>query len=92
MEWTQGKRILIFGCFFIIGIFFLILSLIRAKGFLAPLATAVILSLLVLPLSRRLEKGPFNRVWASLLNSLLLVAASAGVSLPTITTDTELCQ
>lgn len=76
MKWTQGKQILIFGTFFILGIFFLILSLIRAKGFLAPLLTAVILSLLVLPLSRRMEKGPINRVWASIFNSLLLVLAS----------------
>lgn len=76
MARTQGKRILIFGTFFIVGIFFLILSLVRAKGFLAPLVTAIILSLLVLPLSRRMEKGPFSRVWASLFNSLLLVLAS----------------
>ena len=76
MDLSPGKRILVYGTFLIVGTFFLVLSLIRAKAFLAPFATAVIFSLLVLPLARRMEKGPFNRVAASLINSLLLLLAS----------------
>ena len=76
MDLSPGKRILVYGTFLIVGTFFLILSLIRAKAFLAPFSTAVIFSLLVLPLARRMEKGPFNRVAASLINSLLLLLAS----------------
>lgn len=73
---TQGKRVLIYGTFFILGSFFLTLGLVRAQAFLAPLVTAVIFSLLVLPLCRKMEKGPFNRMWASLLNTILLILAS----------------
>lgn len=76
MEVTQGKRILLYGTLVILGTFFLIQSLVRAQAFLAPLITAVILSLLVLPLCRKMEKGPFNRIWASLLNCVLLMLAS----------------
>lgn len=76
MDLSPGKRILVYGTFLIVGTFFLILSLVRAKAFLAPFATAVIFSLLVLPLARRMEKGPFNRAVASLINSLLLLLAS----------------
>lgn len=76
MDLSPGKRILVYGTFLIVGTFFLILSLVRAKAFLAPFATAVIFSLLVLPLARRMEKGPFNRIVASLVNSLLLLLAS----------------
>lgn len=76
MDLSPGKRILVYGTFLIVGTFFLVLSLIRAKAFLAPFVTAVIFSLLVLPLARRMEKGPFNRVVASLINSFLLLLAS----------------
>ncbi|APG59563.1 AI-2E family transporter [Christiangramia salexigens] len=58
--------------------YFLILGLFKAKGFLAPLLTAVILSLVVLPLSQRLEKL-MKRPLASLLNSLLLFVISIGL-------------
>ncbi len=76
MDLSPGKRILVYGTFLIVGSFFLILSLVRAKAFLAPFTTAVIFSLLVLPLARRMERGPFSRAVASLVNSLLLLLAS----------------
>lgn len=61
----------------ILSVYFLFLGLSKAKGFFAPLITAVILSLVVLPLSKRLENF-MKRPLAALLNSLLLFVISIG--------------
>src|SRR5690606_3933843 len=47
-------------------------------AFLIPLTTAVILALLVLPLSQKMEAHSINRSSASLLNSLFLLLISFG--------------
>lgn len=50
-------------------------GLVKAKGFLAPLVTAIILSLVVLPLARKMEKV-MSRLFSSILNALLLFIIS----------------
>lgn len=62
----------------ILAVYFLIAGLVKAKGFFAPLATAVILSLVVLPLSIWMEKF-MKRAWAAMINSLLLFGISIGL-------------
>ena len=74
----EGKRALLYIAAAILSIYFLIAGLVKAKGFFAPLATAVILSLVVLPLSIWMEKY-MKRVWAAMLNSLLLFGISIGL-------------
>lgn len=61
----------------IISVYFLFLGLAKAKDFFAPLIMAVILSLIVLPLARKMEKI-MKRSTAALINSLLLFIISLG--------------
>ncbi|MBT8295654.1 MAG: AI-2E family transporter, partial [Gramella sp.] len=72
------KKLLFFITAFILAIYFLFLGLTKAKGFFAPLLTAVILSLVVLPLSQKMEKV-LKRPWAAILNSLILFLISIGL-------------
>lgn len=53
-------------------------GLVKAQPFLAPFAIAVILSLVVLPLSRKMENS-MNRATASLLNTIMLLLISLGM-------------
>ena len=72
------KKLLFSITAFILFVYFLFLGLTRAKGFFAPLLTAVILSLVVLPLSQKME-NVLKRPWAAILNSLLLFLISIGL-------------
>lgn len=72
------KKLLIYVTALILATYFLFLGLSKAKGFFAPLITAVILSLVVLPLSHIMERK-MKRTLAALLNSLLLFLISIGL-------------
>lgn len=74
----KGKDILFTSVAVILGTYFLFLGLSKATGFLAPLTTAAILSLLMLPLARKMEKGVLNRPVASLLNTFIIFLVSLG--------------
>src|SRR5690606_4363082 len=69
---TSGKKILFIATTFIVGIYFLFLSLVEAKGFLAPLVMGIVLALLMIPLSNKLEKTFLNRGFSSLICTLFL--------------------
>ncbi|MBE98568.1 AI-2E family transporter [Flavobacterium coralii] len=73
-----GSKILYGGAAFLIGIYFLFLCLADGKPFLAPFVTAVILSLLMVPVSAKLEKWGFKRVYASLTSTIFLLLLSIG--------------
>lgn len=75
---SKGKQILLFGTLSIVGLYFLFMGLAEAKNFLVPLATAVILALLMTPLSRKMEKSFLNRTASSLLNTIILFLFSIG--------------
>ena len=79
MELSRGKKILVFSTFIIVGLYFLFLALVEASSFLAPLFTAIILALVVLPLSRKMERKGMKRSVSSLLNVLLLFLISLGL-------------
>lgn len=72
------KKLLFYSATLIIATYFLFMGLTKAKGFFAPLITAVILSLIVLPLSQRMEKR-LKRPVAAILNSILLFLISIGL-------------
>ncbi|MBZ9651425.1 AI-2E family transporter [Psychroflexus montanilacus] len=74
---TRGQKILLYSSAGIIGLYFLFLGLIEAKGLLAPLLTAVVLSLVTLPLSNRLERK-MNRSISSLISVFVLFLVSLG--------------
>ncbi len=75
---TKGKKILYYSVIIVIGIYFFFLGLAKAKGFLAPFFTALILSLMVLPLSNKMESWGLKRSYASILNTILLFILSLG--------------
>ena len=78
MKNSKGKQILFYGTLSVIGIYFLFLGLAKASGFLIPLATAIILALLMMPLSRRMERTFINRTASSLINTFIILLASVG--------------
>ncbi len=75
---VSGKRILYYSTLSVLLLYFLFAGLIKAKPFLAPLAVAVVLGLLVYPVSRKMERGFINRSWASLINTFGLFILSLG--------------
>ncbi|QED39058.1 AI-2E family transporter [Antarcticibacterium arcticum] len=76
---TKGKKILIIGTMFIVGSYFLFLGLVEARGFLAPLVMAIVLALLMIPFSNKLERSFLNRGFSSLASTLILFIISLGV-------------
>lgn len=75
---TSGKKILFNSTVAIVGIYFFCLCLVNSKPFLAPFLTAIVLSLLMLPVSKKLEKWGIGRVYASLINTFFLFLLSLG--------------
>lgn len=63
---------------FIVGIFFLFTGIAESKSFLAPLITAIILAVLILPLSNIMEKGGMGRGISSFLTTIVLFIFSLG--------------
>jgi len=61
---------------FIVGAYFLILGLIEAQVFFAPMATAIILSLMMLPLANKMEGFIQKRGVVALLCTILLFLIS----------------
>lgn len=57
-----------------IGLYFLILGIIEAYVFLAPISIAALLTMILLPVSRKLEKWGVNRILATLLSALLALS------------------
>lgn len=78
MKLTKGKKILLYGAAGIVGLYFLFLALVEAKGVLAPLLTAIILSLVILPLSSKTEAKGMKRGVSSFISVLLLFLVSLG--------------
>lgn len=75
---NRGKKYLLTATALVLGIYFLILGLIEAKVFLAPLTTAVIMSLLMIPVSRKMESWKINKTIAALLSTFLLLMIFIG--------------
>ena len=75
---ANAKRILLYATQAVLFFYFLFLGLHNLKTLLAPLAVAVVLSLLVLPLNRKMERSFCNRPVASILNTFLIFLISLG--------------
>ena len=69
------KKILI-ACTLVIATYFLFTGLIEAKTFLSPLAIAVLLSLIVYPVSLKMEKMKLSRGTSAFIATLIVFAAS----------------
>lgn len=75
---AKGKDILFYSTLVVLFFFFIFLGLFKAKGFFIPFITAIILALLMVPLSNKLEKRFMSRTWSSLLNTIILLLISVG--------------
>ncbi len=73
----ENKRILLYAVSIITGIFFLVWGLLEARSVLAPLITAIILALVILPMAIWMEKL-LNRGGASLISTFTLFVISLG--------------
>lgn len=70
-----GKSILITAVLLIVGLYFFVVGLIEASGFLGPLALAVILTMVLIPLSNKLENWGMSRGISTLISVLLTFSA-----------------
>lgn len=75
---SQGKKIVLYSTLMFVGGYFLFTGLAEAKGFLAPLLTGIILALVVLPLSRKMERAGMGRGITSFLSTFLIFLLSLG--------------
>lgn len=75
---VSRKKILFIATAFILSVYFLFLGLSEAKSFFAPLFVAVVLSLIMLPVSQWMEKS-LKRTLAAALSSLFLLLISFGL-------------
>ncbi len=75
---TTGKKILLYSTLGIVGIYFLFLGLVEAKGVLAPLLTAIVLAMIILPLSNLMEGKSVKRSFSSLISVFTLFLISIG--------------
>lgn len=76
---SNGKRILLISVLLILGIYFSISGLVTAKGFLAPLTVAGLMSMILLPLSGKMEQAGVGRGWSSFVSVLLALMFFMGL-------------
>ena len=74
----MGRKILLYSALTIIALYFLFAGLIKAQVFLVPLATAMVLAFLVVPITVKLEKLGWHRILATLVSTLTLLLVIAG--------------
>ena len=67
----KSKNILITVSLVVLGTYFIIVGVIEAAGFLKPLAIAVLLTLICIPISRKLESWKLSRGLSAFLCTIL---------------------
>lgn len=74
---TKGK-ILLYAALLLASLFFLFQGLAHSKSFLAPLLTAMVLALLMVPVSQRVERWGGHPVLATSISTLILFILALG--------------
>jgi predicted PurR-regulated permease PerM len=74
----KGERILVYSAVVFGALFFLFMGLNAAEPFLVPLLTAMVMAFLVLPITNRLEKWGFKKIWATTVSTLVLLVLAVG--------------
>lgn len=59
-----------------VGLYFLFAGLVAAKAFLAPIVIAIVLALLMIPVSNKMESWGLNRGFSSLFSTIFLMIIS----------------
>ncbi len=62
------------------GLYFLFLGLVESKAFLAPVVSAIILALLMIPVSNKLESWGMSRGISSLISTIIIMLVSLGIA------------
>ncbi len=68
----KAKEIIKVLVIIVIGVYFLFNGLVMAESFLAPLSLAILLAMVMVPLSNKLEKWNIKRGFSSLISVLIL--------------------
>ena len=76
---SSGKNILLHAFLFVGLLYYAVTGLMAARVVLAPLVLGTLLAMLMLPLTRRLEKRGVNRVLAVLLSDFLIIGFFVGL-------------
>lgn len=71
----KSNSILIQFVLLVMGAFFLIKGVVLAEAFLVPLTFAVVLTLITIPLARKMEKRKIAHVWSSILSVVVCILA-----------------
>lgn len=74
----QRKRLLINFTLIVLGTYFLFMGLTKAQAFLKPLVTALVFSLLMVPVANKFESWNLSRILSSVVNTLILLIISLG--------------
>src|SRR5690554_2213691 len=74
----KRKNLLFNFTLIILSTCFLFWGLVKAQGFLIPLVTAVLFSLLLIPVNNKLESWRFGRMLAAFVNTFLLLLLTLG--------------
>ena len=78
----NSYKILMVFTLLVVGLYFLVMSLMGAPGFLRPFVLALLISMVLIPFSRKLESWGVNRLFSSLsdgLVSLLVIPLVIGL-------------
>lgn len=76
---AQARSLILILTTIVVGIYFFFSLLIKGQPFFAPLSIAVLLTLLMVPVSNKLESWGFGRGWAALVCILVLMAFVTGL-------------
>ncbi len=74
------RKLLYTGAALTAGLYFLFLGLVEAKAFLAPVVAAIILALLMIPVSNKLESWGMSRGISSLISTIIILIVSLGIA------------
>lgn len=76
---SRVKEFLIISVLIIAGLYFAIVGLVEAKAFLAPLSIAILLAMVLVPVSNKLEGWGISRGWASFVSVLMTMCFFVGL-------------
>ncbi|MFW6225315.1 MAG: AI-2E family transporter [Bacteroidota bacterium] len=76
---TNVKHLIAYITLIIIGIYFLVIGLVKAKSFFIPLIIGVLLSMVMLPVHHRLRKWKIPEALSALISALLILVVCIGV-------------
>lgn len=74
----KGEKILVYSVVFVAGLFFLFMGLSYAGPFLVPVLTAMVMAFMMLPITNKLEKWGFKKIFATLTSTLILLIVAIG--------------